>query len=159
GAPGTPTDLAQAPVSPFDDELSALDDDDEDGAATSGAKPGTAPMPPELSLPDAEIERRFRHEQGSLGPASVGAPSAGALVNGVQMPKGDHWQLVDPGRAWGTQETVDALVHCIDRVNQRLPGAPAIAIGHLSARSGGHLSPHRSHQSGRDADVGYYYKA
>jgi penicillin-insensitive murein endopeptidase len=89
----------------------------------------------------------------------VGAPSAGALVNGVQMPKGDHWQLIDPGRAWGTQETVDALVHCVDRVNQRFPGAPAIAIGHLSAHNGGHLNPHRSHQSGRDADVGYYYKA
>src|SRR5262249_36407374 len=28
-----------------------------------------------------------------------------------------------------------------------------------SAKSGGHLSPHRSHQSGRDADVGYYYRA
>jgi penicillin-insensitive murein endopeptidase len=53
---------------------------------------------------------------------------------------------------------VDALQRCIERVNQRFPGTPPITIGHLSAKTGGHLNPHRSHQSGRDADVGYYYK-
>jgi penicillin-insensitive murein endopeptidase len=50
-------------------------------------------------------------------------------------------------------------VHCIHRVHQRFAGAPPLVIGHLSARNGGRLSPHKSHQSGRDADVGYYYKA
>src|SRR6185295_14637626 len=29
--------------------------------------------------------------------------------------------------------------------------------GHISARRGGHLSPHVSHQAGRDVDVSYYY--
>ncbi len=81
------------------------------------------------------------------------------LVNGVQMPTGEGWQLTDPGRAWGTQETVDYLVRCIHRVQQRFPGAPPLSIAHLSAKNGGHLSPHKSHQSGRDADVGYYYKS
>jgi LysM repeat protein len=81
------------------------------------------------------------------------------LVNGVQMPQGEHWSVRDPGHAWGTQETVDALVHCIERVNKGYPGAPPLHIGHLSAKSGGHLSPHKSHQSGRDADIGYYYKS
>jgi murein endopeptidase len=154
--------LPPGAASIFEDELGALDDDDEQEGATAqgapGVKPGPAAMPPELSLSDAEIERRFHHEPGSLGPASVGTASAGALVNGVQMPKGERWQLLDPGRAWGTQETVDALVRCIDRVNLRFPGAPPLAVGHISARNGGHLSPHRSHQSGRDADIGYYYK-
>jgi penicillin-insensitive murein endopeptidase len=54
---------------------------------------------------------------------------------------------------------VDALARCFERVNQRFPGAPPVTVGHLSAKNGGHLWPHRSHQSGRDADVGYYYKA
>jgi penicillin-insensitive murein endopeptidase len=30
-------------------------------------------------------------------------------------------------------------------------------IGHISSRRGGHLSPHISHQAGRDVDVSYYY--
>jgi penicillin-insensitive murein endopeptidase len=30
-------------------------------------------------------------------------------------------------------------------------------IGHISGRRGGHLSPHVSHQAGRDVDVSYYY--
>ena len=138
------------------DEMAALEDDDDEQAP--GAHPPAAP-PPALALSDAEIDQRFHHDPASLGPASVGPASAGALVNGVQMPRGEHWQLLDPGRAWGTQETVDALVRCIDKVNERYPGAPPIAIGHLSAKNGGHLSPHKSHQSGRDADVGYYYKS
>jgi penicillin-insensitive murein endopeptidase len=31
-------------------------------------------------------------------------------------------------------------------------------IGHISGPSGGFLRPHRSHQSGRDVDLGYYYQ-
>ena len=30
-------------------------------------------------------------------------------------------------------------------------------IGHISAHRGGHLSPHVSHQAGRDVDISYYY--
>ncbi len=141
------------------DELAALDDDEEEQGPTAGQAPVARAAPAGPPLSDAEIAQRFHHDPASLGPASIGPASAGALVNGVQMPRGDHWQLLDPGRAWGTQETVDALVRSIERVNERLPGAPPVAIGHLSAKNGGHLSPHKSHQSGRDADVGYYYKS
>jgi penicillin-insensitive murein endopeptidase len=144
-------------VAGSEDEQAALDDDDEDAARPPGpgALPPTSPV---VTLSDAEIDYRFHHDLASLGPASVGPASAGALVNGVQMPQGEHWQVRDPARAWGTQETVDALVHSIERVNQLYPAAPPLHIGHLSARNGGHLWPHKSHQSGRDADIGYYYK-
>jgi penicillin-insensitive murein endopeptidase len=30
-------------------------------------------------------------------------------------------------------------------------------VGDISARAGGHLEPHISHQSGRDVDLGFYY--
>jgi penicillin-insensitive murein endopeptidase len=177
GSPGAPTfpaagasaadgsiQLAFAPGA-TDDELSALDDDDEEPdagvAATPGAPPGpgaAAPTSPALALSDAEIEQRYHQDPASLGPISVGRASAGLLVNGVQMQKSERIELLDPGHAWGTRETVDALVHIIDRVNERYPGTGPLSIGHLSARNGGHLSPHVSHQSGRDADVGYYYR-
>ena len=73
------------------------------------------------------------------------------------MPTGDGWDLVDPGHAWGTRETVDNLSHCIDKVRSAFPGTGKMFIGHISAKRGGHLSPHVSHQSGRDVDVSYYY--
>jgi penicillin-insensitive murein endopeptidase len=156
--PPTPEVAAVPSSNPADEEVAALDDDaalEGEGIALPSAAPANSPA---LALSDAELERRFHHDPASLGPASVGPASAGALVNGVQMPHSDRWQLNDPGCAYGTQETVDALTRSIERVNQRFPGTPPIMIGHLSARNGGHLSPHRSHQSGRDADVGYYYK-
>jgi penicillin-insensitive murein endopeptidase len=143
-------------VAPAHDEDASLEDDDESGTRGPGVAPSTSLA---LTLSDAEVDQRFHHDRESLGSVSLGPANAGVLINGVQMPAGDHWQLTDPGRAWGTQETVDALVHIIDRVNQRFPGAPPLSIGHISARNGGHLNPHKSHQSGRDADVGYYYKA
>ena len=150
------------PVAPVatgaaDDEVAALDDDDEDTESSTGTAPApTASQTPALS--DAEIERRYHQDPASLGPISVGRPGAGLLVNGVQMPKSERVELLDPGHAWGTRETVDALTLIIDRVNERFPGCAPLPIGHISARNGGHLSPHVSHQAGRDADVGYYYR-
>jgi penicillin-insensitive murein endopeptidase len=52
---------------------------------------------------------------------------------------------------------VDAIKKAVERVNERFPDTQPISIGHLSAQRGGPLSPHKSHQSGRDADIGYYY--
>ena len=163
-APGGVFALASAPDATAD-ELAALDDDDDEPDAAAGATPGPSAVPvrpaatsPALALSDAEIEQHYHRDPASLGPISVGRASAGLLVNGVQMVKSERIELLDPGRAWGTRETVDALVRIIDRVNERYPGTGALPIGHLSAKNGGHLSPHVSHQSGRDADVGYYYR-
>jgi murein endopeptidase len=110
-----------------------------------------------LALTPAELETRYKKDPASVGPLSLGAPNAGALVNGVQMPKSDKWIVQDPSCAWGTQETVDGIARSIEKVAQEHPGAPALAIGHISSRKGGHLSPHKSHQSGRDVDLGYYH--
>jgi hypothetical protein len=78
------------------------------------------------------------------------------LVAGVQMPAGPSWEVVSPPLAWGTQETVDGLAHAIDAVATRFPSTPKAFIGNISAKNGGHLPPHVSHQSGRDVDLGYY---
>jgi penicillin-insensitive murein endopeptidase len=138
-----------------DEELAALDDDDEEPTATA---PRTAPKAPILLLSDAELSDRYKKDPASVGPISAGGIRSGVLVNGVPMPKSDRVLLLDPGRAYGTQETVDALTLIINRVHERFPDTPPLPIGHISAPRGGHLSPHLSHQSGRDADVGYYYR-
>ena len=87
---------------------------------------------------------------------SIGRIHGGALVAAVRMPEGANWEVVHPALAWGTKETVDALAHAIDSVVARFPGAPKAFIGDVSARNGGHIHPHVSHQSGRDVDLGYY---
>jgi penicillin-insensitive murein endopeptidase len=135
-------------------------------ALSSGASArGPAPSAPAVvqrygpSSTDGEsdLSRRVRLELASLGSMSLGRPNAGALVNGVRMPEGKLWHLEDPARAWGTQETIDAIIDAISLVERRHPGSHSLAIGHLSRPQGGPIRPHRSHQSGRDADLGYYY--
>lgn len=106
---------------------------------------------------DARLEEALLADPTSLGPMSIGTPNFGALFNGVQMPVSERWELVDPANAWGTQETIDALERAIDAVHTRFPGSPRLYLGHVSARRGGPLSPHVSHQAGRDVDVSYFY--
>ena len=137
------------------DESAEIEDDVEDAPAAS---PPAAPQPrPFAELSDAEIERRVKSDVASLGPMSLGYANQGAQLNAVQMPAGQAWEIIDGTHAWATQETVDALAHCIEVVADRFPGTPKMKIGHLSTKRGGRLSPHKSHQSGRDVDVGYYY--
>ena len=86
---------------------------------------------------------------------SVGSPSNGWLIGGVALP-GSERLLVREGRNFGTPEMVDAIVAAVDAVHASHPGAHRLVSGDLSRREGGKLSPHVSHQSGRDADIGYY---
>jgi penicillin-insensitive murein endopeptidase len=118
---------------------------------------GFAEPHPFESLTDKELEKLLLKDPKSLGSMSVGHTSGGVQFNAVQMPEGDMWNLVRPVETWGTQETVDALTRCIQKVNDLFPDTPKIHIGDISSERGGHLRPHMSHQSGRDVDVGYYY--
>ncbi len=88
---------------------------------------------------------------------SVGHPHEGFLVNAVAMPKGPEWRVTVPTHGYGTQETVDNLAHCIKAVHAAFPDSPPVNLGSLSAQHGGPLPPHKSHRSGRDADV-YFFR-
>lgn len=116
--------------------------------------------PPRVSL-DAlsrsEIAARLSSDPGSLGPISIGGPSRGALFNGVQVPESPLWHVVEPEHSWGAPEAIASIAKAIGRVSAEYPDSPPLYVGHLSSRHGGYLRPHRSHQSGRDVDLGYYY--
>jgi murein endopeptidase len=120
------------------------------------APPASAAPLPFADLSDADLTARLRTDIGALGPMSIGQAHGGVLVAGVQMPAGTNWEVVSPGLAWGTKETVDGLAHAVDSVAARFPNTPKAFIGNISASRGGHLPPHVSHQSGRDVDLGYY---
>lgn len=124
--------------------------------APASAQASTAPLP-FADLDDAQLSAKLSKDISALGPMAIGHAHGGVLVAGVQMPQGANWELVSPSLAWGTQETVDALAHAIDAVAAKFPSTPKAFIGNLSAKYGGHLPPHVSHQSGRDVDLGYYH--
>jgi murein endopeptidase len=143
------------------------DDDEEESETEEGLDDDVEARPPPdatimrphplASVSNDEIERRLRQEPQSLGAMSIGKPSAGLLFNAVTMPSGDAWSLVDPSHAFGTDETVAYLENAISSVAKEYSSSPKLMIGHISARTGGYLKPHLSHQSGRDVDLGYYY--
>jgi len=169
----TPPDPAAPPTSSYPEgtdeegpeELDDDHDDDEIDAPANGSEPvvqavrPAAPKSPLLGLSAADLEKRYKKDPTSVGPLALGTPNAGALVNGIPMPKSDKWIVQDPSCAWGTQETIDSIVRSIEKVVADHAGTPPLAIGHISAKRGGHLSPHKSHQSGRDVDLGYYHLA
>ena len=88
---------------------------------------------------------------------SVGAPWEGRLQHPTPMPPSDAYHLRRPARAFGTAAAVGFLGRAIAETVDTFPDVHVLAIGDLSAPSGGQITEHRSHQSGRDADVGLYY--
>jgi murein endopeptidase len=93
----------------------------------------------------------------ALGPLSIGTPDAGLLVNPLPLPEGALWTIRNPSESYGTGETLDFIIGAIRSVESRYPGSPRVVIGDISNPSGGRLNRHRSHQAGRDADIGFYY--
>lgn len=89
---------------------------------------------------------------------SIGAPNRGKLQNGMPIPEGDAWRLrTMRRRAYGTELTVTTLVDAFNAYGERFPDGPKIRVGELAMRKGGKVSPHRSHRSGRDVDIGYVF--
>src|SRR5690606_35836111 len=65
---------------------------------------------------------------------------------------------VAPSLAWGTETTIASIERAAARVACRHPGGPPLAVGSISRKAGGYLWPHKSHQSGIDVDLGYFYQ-
>jgi LysM repeat protein/murein endopeptidase len=89
--------------------------------------------------------------------ASVGRPYQGRLVNGVPFPTQFPGYFVrDQERAYATPEAIGAVLDAIDAVRERYPDTCDLYIGDFSRPGGGPINMHRSHQNGRDADLGMY---
>ncbi|HEY1554143.1 MAG TPA: penicillin-insensitive murein endopeptidase [Kofleriaceae bacterium] len=96
--------------------------------------------------------------RGPVRGQSVGAPWNGYLRDAARLPDGDGYVIRRPWRAFGTRTTVDYVLRAITDLRERFPDAHVFAIGDLSAEHGGPITEHRSHQTGRDADIGLVYK-
>ena len=156
-APADATDGDAADASDDTDDAKGVAEDD--GESESGT---AAPAGPGLrysaDLDDLELERRWRDDLASLGSVSVGFADQGRLINAVHMPDDPAWVCQRPDLAYGTKETVDSLALAFRAVHAQFPGSAPARLSHIGAREGGYVRPHHSHQSGRDADVAFFYK-
>jgi hypothetical protein len=100
---------------------------------------------------------RFEPRQIAHG-QSVGAPWAGRLQHATALPPGDGYFIRRPERAFGTETTIELTERAISETLDAFPDEHVLAIGDISAPSGGTITQHRSHQSGRDIDVGLFYR-
>ncbi|WP_437278962.1 penicillin-insensitive murein endopeptidase [Sorangium sp. So ce375] len=96
-----------------------------------------------------------------LAPAlrgSIGVPHHGVITDAVELPaQGAGYRLLrSNGARWGTAGLVAAVQRAAADVARARPGGEPLLVGDLSARYGGATRGHRSHRTGRDADLLLY---
>lgn len=130
------------------------------GPETAAAAPKGPEAPAALlDLSDDELIARITADPTALGSLSIGTAGRASLFNSVALPANPHWKIAPNSDSYATSETVAFLQAAIDTVYELFPESPAIIIGDISSANGGRLKRHRSHQGGRDADVGFFYKS
>ncbi|MDX2009382.1 MAG: penicillin-insensitive murein endopeptidase [Myxococcaceae bacterium] len=128
---------------------------EEPGDVATGSSDGGLLYSTDLS--DEALAEAWKKDPATLGSISMGFVEQGRLINGVAFPRGDAWTVVSPEATYGTQETVDFVVAAIRQVKAWHPDAPPLRVNQISAPEGGYLRPHKTHQNGRDVDLGFYY--
>jgi murein endopeptidase len=110
-------------------------------------------------ISDDELAARWTSTPELLGSISIGFAEEGRLINAQQFPAGDGtaWTVIIPGAAWATSETIEYVTRAAERVKSLHPDVPPLRVNAISQQEGGWLRPHRSHQNGRDVDLGFYY--
>jgi len=148
-------DNADTPAAEASDDSEEPDDEPEESEHEPVA--GEHRPHPLDGWSEEQIARAVRTDMSSLGSMSVGIPNAGLLVNGRQAQKCEFYSPIAPATAWGTEETLAYLDAALRKVHATVPDTPALVLGDISAQTGGPISPHLSHQAGRDVDISYFY--
>jgi penicillin-insensitive murein DD-endopeptidase len=89
------------------------------------------------------------------GAQSIGAPNNGHLAGAIRLRGGKTLHQREGAHSWGLPQLVHLIHHASTEVARKHRGSQML-VGDLSGRTGGHLDRHASHQTGRDADVGFY---
>lgn len=108
---------------------------------------------------DPHIERRRDvsvHAPHRVSPdaRSIGAPTAGSLERGIQLPEDlALYERIATSLQYGSSHTILHLQHGIAAFRRRYDYRGVLVVANLSQLQGGELHPHVSHQSGRDVDI------
>jgi penicillin-insensitive murein endopeptidase len=118
--------------------------------------------------PGAAPNHRTASRSTALGPAalrfgrSIGSPTEGHLLGGAHLDEAGYLRVVPAYTAEDVRWGLEPLVAMIDRaarqVRRQYPEA-ITSVGHLSRQGGGEIDRHRSHESGRDADIGFFVRS
>jgi len=112
---------------------------------------------PTAAHSEKDLPPKFRKAPYSLMSLTIGHPNAGWQVRAKRLKKRPYLRIKagSEERSYGHPALVLMLRRSAREVARAARGS-VMLVGDLSAKSGGPLSGHRSHQSGRDADVGFY---
>jgi hypothetical protein len=88
---------------------------------------------------------------------SIGAPWSGKLQAGAMLPAGEGYSVRRPKRTFGSPHAIAYVQQAIAAVRSEFPNLHDLAIGDMSKAGGGKIDDHRSHQTGLDIDVGFYF--
>jgi penicillin-insensitive murein endopeptidase len=93
---------------------------------------------------------------------SIGSPTAGRLIGGERLLETEYLRIEPADTVgdvrWGLEPLVSMLDRAARSVRRQFPGV-VMSVGHLSRAGGGDVEQHRSHESGRDADVGFFVRS
>jgi hypothetical protein len=125
--------------------------------------PAAAPEPPEPPEPattaaPAPAQARAPAPRPVGRGQSIGAPWNGRLQGATRLQLGERAHIRRPYRAFGTKTTVEHVRGAVRATLAAFPRTHDLAIGDISAERGGWISEHSSHRSGRDIDLGLFYK-
>lgn len=117
----------------------------------SSANPGSTEAEAETGIENMDLARNS---------ISCGSANRGALREAAEVPQTGHGFVIpDPwwsrGYRYGTDELVGLIKRAAAAVDLQHPGS-TLGVADLSRSEGGALPGHRSHQSGRDADLIFY---
>ncbi len=120
------------------------------------------------AFPGASSVRRVAVRAGTPGPAamrfgrSIGSPTDGHLIGGTHLDDAPYLRIVPSyvggDVRWGLEPLVGMLDRAARQVRRQYPDA-VTSFGHLSRLGGGDLDRHHSHESGRDADIGFFIRS
>ncbi len=119
-------------------------------APSARASRGSTAAPAKAEKPAARPEKAD----------SIGSPNEGHLEGGVHLDTTKPYFRVVPMYTsgdvrWGLPTLMSLLDRAARTVYKRYPGS-ALDVGDISQKGGGDVSRHHSHESGRDADIGFY---
>lgn len=119
------------------------------------SKPASNAHRKTVAVRDSKTERE--PSRSSFLGQSIGAPANGRLVAATLLRVDEGAHIRRPERAWGTRTTVGHMRRVLAETRALHPRSHVLAIGDLSAKHGGPITQHASHQSGRDVDLGLFY--
>jgi penicillin-insensitive murein endopeptidase len=106
---------------------------------------------------NAELPEKYQRSPFAMMSLTVGLPTDGWQIRAKKLRPSDQLWIQDKSvpHSYGHPALVLMLYRTAKQIARQSPGS-VLLVGDLSSEFGGPLYGHKSHQSGRDADVGFF---